>query len=62
MHGQATGKLIDDINVDKLVGAIKAMAKDIQKYKDAYIEQAKKFDTGVFIKKIKEQIEGFCGT
>lgn len=51
-----TGKLIDDINVEKLVNAIKEIGKNPQKYKDACIEQAKKFDTKIFIKKIKEQL------
>lgn len=52
-----TGKLINDINVDRLVNTIKEIGENPQKYKDACIEQAKKFDTKVFIKKIKEQIE-----
>jgi len=56
-----TGRLIDDINADKLAVAVKAMAKDTQKYKDACIEQAAKFDTEIFIKKIREQIGDFCG-
>ena len=51
-----TGKLIDNINVDKLVKAIKEIGKDPAKYKDACLEHAKKFDTGIFIKKIKEVI------
>ena len=57
-----TGKLIDDINVDKLVNAVKEIGEKPQKYKDACIEQARKFDTAVFIKKIKEQIGDFFGT
>ena len=56
-----TGKLIDDINEDKLVEAIKEIGEELdknpEKYKNACIEQAKKFDTKIFIKKIKEQIE-----
>jgi len=52
-----TGKLIDDISVDKLVKAIKEIGKNPKKYKDACLKQAKKFDTKVFIKKIKEEIE-----
>ena len=51
-----TGKLIDDINVDKLVNAVKEIGEKPQKYKDACIEQARKFDTAVFIKRIKEEI------
>jgi len=51
-----TGKLINNINVDNLVLAIKEIGKNPEKYKNACIKQAKKFDTKVFIKKIKEQI------
>jgi glycosyltransferase involved in cell wall biosynthesis len=57
-----TGKLIDDIDVDKLVNAIEETGKNPRGYKDACIEQAKKFDAGIFIKKIKEQVGDFFGT
>jgi len=52
-----TGKLIDDINVERLIDAIKKIGKKPQKYKDACLKQAKKFDTKEFIRKIKKQIE-----
>jgi glycosyltransferase involved in cell wall biosynthesis len=52
-----TGVLIDDINTDKLVEAIKEVRKNPKKYKSACIRQAKKFDTKEFMRKIKEQIE-----
>jgi len=56
-----TGSLIEDINEEKLVEAIKKMSKELEKnpkkYKSACQKQAKKFDTRVFIKKIKEEIE-----
>jgi len=52
-----TGKLIDNINEEKLVEAIKEISKSSEKYKDACLKQAEKFDTKVFIKKIKEEIE-----
>ncbi len=56
-----TGKLIDDINEDKLVQAIRKinqqLKKNPDKYKQSCIKQAKKFDTKEFIKKIKKQIE-----
>lgn len=48
----ATGKLIDDITIDKLIDAIKEVGKDHEKYKDACIKQAKQFDTKNFIEKI----------
>jgi len=52
-----TGKLIDNINPDKLIEVIKEIGKNPQRYKDACLRQAKKFDTEVFIKKIKKQIK-----
>ena len=56
-----TGILIDDINEDKLAEAVKEIEKNLKKnpnrYKNACIKQAKKFDTKVFIKKIKQEIE-----
>ena len=52
-----TGKLINNIHVDKLVQAIKEIGKNPKKYKNACLKQAKKFDTSIFIKKIKEEIE-----
>jgi len=51
-----TGVLIDYINVDKLVSAVKEVGKNPESYKVACLKQAKKFDTKVFIEKIKEQI------
>jgi len=52
-----TGKLIDDINSDKLVDVIKNIGNNPKKYKSACLKQAKKFDTKIFIKKIKEEIK-----
>ncbi|MBL7051356.1 glycosyltransferase [Candidatus Woesearchaeota archaeon] len=52
-----TGKLIDNINVDKLVRAIKEVGNNPESYKKECLKQAKKFDVDVFIKKIKEQIQ-----
>ncbi len=51
-----TGKLIDNVNVEKLVKAIQEVGKNPEKYKKACLKQAKKFDTKIFIRKIKEQI------
>jgi len=51
-----TGKLIDDINEEKLIGAVTKVGENLEIYKNPCIEQAKKYDTNVFIKKIKEQI------
>ena len=51
-----TGKLIDDINEEKLAVAIKEIGKNAKKYKDASLERARRFDTKNFIQKIKGQI------
>lgn len=51
-----TGKLIDNLDEARLIRAIKEVGKNPVKYKDACLEQAKKFDTKIFVKKIKEQI------
>lgn len=51
-----TGILIDDIDENKLIKAIDKINKDSVKYKNDCLNQAKKFDTSVFIKKIKEEI------
>jgi glycosyltransferase involved in cell wall biosynthesis len=52
-----TGKLIDNIDVDKLVNAVSKVGKNPESYKDVCLKQAKKFDTKVFVRRIKEQIE-----
>jgi len=56
-----TGILIDGINEDKLADAIKKLGEEINKnpenYKNACLKQAQNFDTNVFIKKIKQEIE-----
>ncbi len=51
-----TGKLIDNIDADKIAGAVKEIGKAPGSYKDECLKRAKQFDTKVFIKKIKEQI------
>ena len=48
-----TGKLIDDITVDKLVRALKEVGGNPRKYRKACLKQAKQFDTKVFIRKIR---------
>lgn len=47
-----TGILIDNINENNLVKAIKKIGKNPEKYKIACQKQAKNFDTKMFIKKI----------
>ncbi|MDP2684848.1 MAG: glycosyltransferase [bacterium] len=51
-----TGKLINNIDVDKLVKAIKEIEGDPEKYKNACLERAKRFDTNNFINKIKKYL------
>ncbi len=53
-----TGRLIDSINPEKLIQTISEIGKDPARYKDACLKQAAKFDTEVFIAKIKEEISG----
>jgi len=58
-----TGMLIDNMNEEKLIEAIKRFSielnKDPNKYKDACIKRAKKFDIEEFIKKIKDEIKKY---
>ncbi|MBC8501369.1 MAG: glycosyltransferase [DPANN group archaeon] len=51
-----TGKLVNDINVEKLVKAIKEVGKNPESYKSACLKKSKKFDVKIFIKKIKREI------
>ncbi len=51
-----TGILIDDINVSTLKSAINKIGENPFIYKNDCLKQAKKFDTKIFIKKIKEKI------
>lgn len=56
-----TGILIDNIDENKLAEAVKKLGREIEnnplKYKNDCQEQAKKFDTSIFIEKIKESIK-----
>lgn len=51
-----TGRLIDDINEEKLIKIIKEVGAEPEKYKNACIEQAKNFDTTIFLEKIINEI------
>lgn len=55
-----TGLLIDNIDENKLVSAIKTLSRELHdnpdKFKYTCQKQAKNFDTAVFVKKIKEVI------
>lgn len=50
---KVTGRLINDIDHDKIVDAVKEIGKNPEKYKDECLKQVKKFDVGVFIKTTK---------
>lgn len=52
LHNQ-TGYLIDDITSQKLIEAVKLVGRNPEIYKEGCLKQAKKFDTSVFIEKIK---------
>ena len=56
-----TGVLIDGISADKLVEAIRQITDRVHEYKNDCINRAKKFDTDIFVNRIKEtvQIRGF---
>ncbi len=51
-----TGKLVGNIDVDKLVMAIKEVGKNPESYKNACLKQSKKFDTKIFVKKMRQMI------
>lgn len=51
-----TGRLIDAINEEKIMQAVREIGKNPEKYKDACLSQAASFDTKVFIQRIKDQI------
>jgi len=56
-----TGILIDNINKDRIINAIKEINKQLKndqnKYKNNCIKQSKKFDTKIFVKKILNEIK-----
>jgi len=51
-----TGILIDNINSDKIVEAVKKVGKNPEKYKKACEDRAKEFSVEEFIKRIKKEI------
>jgi glycosyltransferase involved in cell wall biosynthesis len=56
-----TGVLIDNINKDKLTQAVKKLSKEIKddpkKYRTACQKQAQKFNTKIFVRKIKSLLK-----
>ncbi len=51
------GILIDDIDENKIIDAVKFIGKNPEKYKRDCIKQAKKFDTKVFIEAMKKEMK-----
>jgi len=51
-----TGILVDKINLEKLVQAIKTLGQNPEQYKEDCLAQAKKFDTQIFVSKIRDII------
>ncbi len=56
-----TGVLINDIDKEKIIKAIKIINKELKespnRYKNPCVRQAKKFDISIFLKKIREEID-----
>ncbi|MBL7051314.1 glycosyltransferase [Candidatus Woesearchaeota archaeon] len=52
-----TGKLIDDVNPDNLARTIRETSKKTDKYKEACLKQAKKFDVRIFVEKMKQELK-----
>ncbi|MBR9706685.1 glycosyltransferase family 4 protein [Candidatus Pacearchaeota archaeon] len=53
---EVTGKLIDDIDEEKLIRNIKLIGRKPESFKNSCINQAKIFDTQQFVNKIKREI------
>lgn len=51
-----TGLLIDDINSEKIISAIKQVKESADKYKEECLNQAKLFDSSLFEKKFQEEL------
>lgn len=58
IHGK-TGILINEINEDKIIDAIKEVGKNPEKYKNDCLKHSKNFDTSIFINKLKKEINIF---
>jgi len=52
-----TGVLMDDIDSEKLIEVIKRVGKNPERYKDNCLAHAQKFDTAVFVDRIRNEIE-----
>ena len=52
-----TGILINDIDEDKIVRAMKQINKNPERYKNACLKRAKRFDAAIFIEKMHDEIE-----
>ena len=54
-----TGRLINEINADKIIAAVKEIDKRPESFKESCQKQAAKFDTAIFVKKIKAHINNY---
>lgn len=52
-----TGILIDDISADGIARAVKKISKNTEKYKEACLNQAKKFDVKIFVEQMKKELK-----
>lgn len=52
-----TGILIDDIDPQKLIDAIRSMGTEPESYREECVKHARQFDQSVFVGKIKEQLK-----
>ncbi|VVB82688.1 Trehalose synthase [uncultured archaeon] len=57
MIDEITGKLIKNINSEKLIDSIKKIGKKPEKFKQACLKRSKKYSTTNFIKQIKEEMK-----
>ncbi len=51
-----TGSLLENAEPKTLIQEIKAIGNNPQSYRNACLARAKKFDTSIFVKKLKEQV------
>jgi glycosyltransferase involved in cell wall biosynthesis len=53
-----TGKLIDNLDSEQLARSIQEVGRNTGQYRQACLQQARRFNTDVFIKKMREHIGG----
>jgi glycosyltransferase involved in cell wall biosynthesis len=53
---EVTGILINNLEINTIIDSIKKINENMENYKDECIKQAQKFDTKVFVEKIKYEM------